>query len=386
MKSCSLWRYILRHVRRAAARSVLAVLLAALLAGTVGELGVLRRHYAALVDAVEVDVRFFGGLSHSKAKALEKTGYLRDPVYQANYTDAAVEIYYPVTVIFTNRPDSVYREPITWLEGWDDLSGRTASGKYCLMPAPFMEQQGFQLGDEVRINELECIQHLVESGQIPVPKDHAEMLALRDTKRPKYTVIGRIETEDTQMIVVVPPESFQYYHFFGTVLVLDSADYKLCSYYQAEEFREYVRKELLSLREPPDFRMDTSDADRLYRNYRLIETLFPLTVAAALILGTVLPGLMILQEQKEAAVLRALGWSKKLTVRRLTLEQAALCLAGLVLALLALFAVNGSGFLGVIAVPLAYAAAHFALCVAASAAVSASILRKSPMRLLQVKE
>ena len=94
----------------------------------------------------------------------------------------------------------------------------------------------------------------------------------------------------------------------------------------------------------------------------------------------------ILQEQKEAAVLRALGWSKKLTIRRLTLEQAALCLMGLLLAVIALFAVNGTGFLGVILVPILYVITHFALCVGASAAISASILQKSPMRLLQVKE
>jgi ABC-type lipoprotein release transport system permease subunit len=141
-----------------------------------------------------------------------------------------------------------------------------------------------------------------------------------------------------------------------------------------------------TVKKPPVFTMDTSDADRIYRVYRLIETLYPLTVAAALILGTLLPVLMILQEQKEAAILRALGWSKKLTLRRLTLEQAVLCLAGLTLAIIALFAVNGLGFLGVILVPILYVIAHFTLCVAASAAISASILQKSPMRLLQVKE
>ena len=61
-------------------------------------------------------------------------------------------------------------------------------------------------------------------------------------------------------------------------------------------------------------------------------------------------------------------------------------MAGLALAVAALFAVNGAGFLGVILVPILYIVAHFALCVGASAAISASILRQSPMRLLQVKE
>jgi hypothetical protein len=59
---------------------------------------------------------------------------------------------------------------------------------------------------------------------------------------------------------------------------------------------------------------------------------------------------------------------------------------GLILAILALFAVNGLGFLGALLVPILYIVAHFVLCVGASAAISASILHKSPMRLLQVKE
>ena len=94
----------------------------------------------------------------------------------------------------------------------------------------------------------------------------------------------------------------------------------------------------------------------------------------------------ILQEQKEAAILRALGWSKKLTRRRFTLEQAILCLAGLVLACAVLLAVNGAALLQLGIAPLIYLPAHLALCAAASAAVTAAILRRSPMSLLQAKE
>ena len=170
------------------------------------------------------------------------------------------------------------------------------------------------------------------------------------------------------------------------MLYLDSATFTLNDYHDADRVRQMAAEIQYTVKKPPVFSMDTADADRIYRVYRLIETLYPLTVAAALILGTLLPVLMILQEQKEAALLRALGWSKKLTIRRLTLEQAVLCRAGLLLAVAALFAVNGLGFLGVILVPLLYVIAHFALCVGASAAISASILQKSPMRLLQAKE
>ncbi len=385
MKNSLTRRFVLRHARRAWTKSLLAVLLAALLAGTVGQFCVLRARYAALVDAVEVDVRFFNGLSYSKAKILEKSGYVRDPSYLKSF-DAASGYHAMITLVFTNRLDNLYSEPVTWLEGWDEERAMEASGKYCLLPAPFMAEEGVDLGDEFRINERDLASHIVDTGQ-PAPGTPEEAMVLRDARRPKYTVIGRIETEDSQWLAVAPAASFQFYaSYLAAELYFDSATYKLCSYYEAEEFREFAKELLLSTKNPPMFSMDTSEADRIYRIYRLIETLYPITVAAALLLGTLLPVLMILQEQQEAAILRALGWSKKLTIRRLTLEQAVLCLAGLLLAVAALFAVNGLGFLGVILVPLLYVIAHFALCVGASAAISASILQKSPMRLLQAKE
>ncbi len=377
-------RYVFRHIRRSWAKTVLALLLAALLAGAVGHLTVLRARYAELVDLIEVDVHYFNGLSMTKARTLEKSGYLHDPVYQKFYRDAELE-FQPATVCFTNRVDSIFQEPVTWLESWDEEKGMSAVDKVCILPATLMDSMGIQLGDEVRINEGNCIGILMEGFHV-YPKTWEEQLALRDAHRNFYKVIGRVETEENYNLICAPAAAFQYYSFFGIVLYLDHASYKLNSYYEADAFRHYSNQLLLTALDPPTFRMDTSDADRIYRAYRLIENIYPLMFGAALILGTVLPVLMILQEQKEAAVLRALGWSKKLTVRRLTLEQAALCLAGLALALLTLFVVNGSGFLGVILVPLVYVAAHFALCVVACAAISTSILQKSPMRLLQVKE
>jgi ABC-type lipoprotein release transport system permease subunit len=377
-------RYVLRSIRRSRLRTGLALLLAALLAGAVGHLTVLRTRYGELVDLIEVDVHYFNGLSMTKARTLEKSGYLHNPVYQKFYRDAELE-FETTTVCFTNRLDSVFQEPVTWLEGWDEETGMSATGMVCIIPAPIMDSMGIALGDSVRINEANCIAWLMEGYKV-LPKTWDEQVALRDAHRNFYTVIGRVETEENYHVIYAPVTAFQSYSCFGIVLYLDSASFKLDNYDEANQFKHYSDQLLLTALDPPAFQMDTSDADRIYRTYRLIENIYPLMIGAALILGTVLPGLMVLQEQKEAAVLRALGWSKKLTIRRLTLEQITLCLAGLVLAVIALFAVNGSGFLGVIVVPLLYIVAHFALCVAASTAISASILQKSPMRLLQTKE
>ena len=377
-------RYVFRHIRRARVKTALTLLLAALLVGAVGELTVLRSRYAAALDNVEVTARFYNGLSDTKAKQTLADGYVRDPKLQHVNDEAELE-FTKASIWFLNRFDAFISDPITWLDGWDEESASAAFARVCVLPAPVMEEMGISLGDEVRINELGCID-ILQQAYKQFWLSEEEKVALRDEYRSFYRVIGRVETELDQRIIYAPAESYFFYPCFGYVLYYDLAEFTLNDYRQADEFRRYAENICAISVKSPVFEMDTSDADRIYRVYRLIETLYPLTVAAALILGTLLPVLMILQEQKEAAILRALGWSKKLTIRRLTLEQAVLCLVGLVLAIIALFAVNGLGFLGVILVPLLYVAAHFALCVGASAAISMSILQKSPMRLLQVRE
>ena len=380
-------RYVFRHIRRAGAKTLLALLLAALLVGAVGQLTVMRSHYAELAATVQVDACFYDGLTYNKAKTLMKSGLLHDPVCRKLYQDTEAELEFsPAQVVFTNRLELETNAPISWLEGWDAERANNACEMICILPAPVMDQLGVELGDKVRVDEAGCFGHLINGHPEAVVKTWEDMVALRDRYRNFYTVVGRVETENADYVVYAPAEAFQYYSCLGYVLYLESAVFALNDYHDADRVRQMAAEIQYTVKKPPVFSMDTSDADRIYRVYRLIETLYPLTVAASLILGTLLPVLMILQEQKEAAVLRALGWSKKLTLKRLTLEQAVLCLMGLALALLALFAVNGLGFLGVILVPILYVIAHFTLCVAASAAISASILQKSPMRLLQVKE
>ena len=381
-------RYVFRHARRAGLKTVLTLLLAALLVGAVGELTVLRSQYGEMLDHVKVEACFYDGLTLSRAEKLMESGLFSNPRYLKSYNSdmerGELELM-PSDVVFTNQLDNVISDPVTWLEGWDEESAMKERGKVCILPASIMEKMGIVLGDEVRINEIACID-LLEKGYDFYPTTYEGKVALRDKYRSFYTVIGRVETSKEAFIIYAPATAFSTYFFYGTTLYLDSATFTLNDYRDADKVRQLAAEIQYTAKKPPVFSMDTADADRIYRVYRLIETLYPLTVAAALILGTLLPVLMILQEQKEAAILRALGWSKKLTIRRLTMEQAALCLAGLILAVVALFAVNGTGFLGVIVVPLLYVIAHFALCVAVSAAISASILQKSPMRLLQTKE
>ena len=389
-------RYVTRHARRSFAGTLLALLLAAFLVGTVGQMARLRTHYAELLSSVEVDVHIFNGPTYEKAKALEASGYLRDPIYLKSFDEVNAEIYTPITLVFTNRIDALFPESITWLEGWDEEGVMSTAGKYCLMPAPFMESMGFQLGDAVRVNEKDCLYNLLSTGQYPLPKSNEDEFALRDAHRPKLTIVGRIETTNTQNMVVLNPESFRYLNFLGYTLKLDSAAYKLCSYYDAEEFRDYASKMLLSKKgatvygtdttSAPVFRMDTTDADRINRSHQLLNAMFPISVAAALILGTLLPILMVLQSRQEVAVFRALGWPKGAVTLRYVLEQGLLCLVGILIAFVVLPAINGGDLSVLRPVLLIYALVHLLAAMAGIAFASRLTLAKSPMALLQAKE
>ena len=163
-------RYVARHARRSFAGTLLALLLAAFLVGTVGQMAQLRARYGDLVANMVVDVRFYNDFDYEKAKLLEASGYVRDPVYMKTYDDALAEVNTQINAVFTNHIEELYMEPVTWLEGWDKESFIATAGKYCLMPAPMMDEMGFQVGDKMLVCESTCLDKLLESGRYPSPR------------------------------------------------------------------------------------------------------------------------------------------------------------------------------------------------------------------------
>jgi hypothetical protein len=174
-------RYVLRHIRRAGLKTVLALLLAALLVGAVGQLTVMRSRYREMMDSVRIEARFFDGLSLGKAESLMKSGCFRELEYRKVFTDNEAEIdFTSASVAFSNRLDSLVSDPITWLEGWDMAAFDAACEKICILPAPLMEEMGLRPGDTVRINEAGCIGYLVQGHPEAIVNTWEEMVALRD--------------------------------------------------------------------------------------------------------------------------------------------------------------------------------------------------------------
>ena len=381
-------RYLRRVLSRSLGRSLLSLLLAALLAFAFGVLTVLRGIYGELYKNVEVKA-VFSGISYTRAQKIADSGYVRDPYYEYAAQGVMVEMDDTRfnTVFFVNRLDELVKDPITWAAGWDAQSFAEARKGVCVINAKYAEELGVGLGDRLRINERNWLANISMDGS---PFEKGETLQeLRDRRRPFGTIVGLVRSDREDYLIFVPAGSGNFsclYTEKSSYLCLDIARYSLADYHRAAEFTEYVKGELDKEKNAVQFNVDTSYADRIYRMHRLLETLYPLTIAAALLLGGVLPGLTVLHASKELSILRALGTKSGKCVSIYTLAQVLCALVGLVLGLVLVILIQKPE-LGAVWKPFGvYLAAHLAACAIGSGVFAWLCARKHVLAQLQAKE
>ncbi len=377
-------RFLRRLLGRNLGRSCLSLLLAALLAFAFGLVTVLRGIYAEAFRNVEVKPIITGGLSYDRAVKIAESGYVRDPFYQFTTTDGQIEME-DAAIILTNRLECFTDAPVDWLEGWDRETAMNAEEKVLVLHASHAEKLGVKLGDRVRVNEAAWWLVLTGYGLNPLKPGETPM-ERRDSRRPFFRVVGIIQSDEISYTAYIPAAARYTVQFLAPKLELDIAEYTLVDYRQAAEFTDYVRGQLDRNKSAVKFIMDTSYADRIYKIHRLIESLYPLAIAAALLLGGVLPGLIVLHGSKEISILRALGVQAKDCVILYTLSQVLCALAGLVLGA-AMVLVILRPELSAVVVPFAlYVAAHLAACGLGSGVFAWLCARKRVLEQLQAKE
>ena len=377
-------RYLRRVLGRNLGRSLLSLLLAALLAFAFGVLTVLRGIYGELYQHVEVYADFTGGMSYTRAVKISESGYVRDPFYEYVALDAMIEME-TSTAILTNRLDKRVTEPVEWLEGWDEQKAMSSDEKVLVMYSSHAEEFGVSLGDMVRVNEVDWWNGVTALGLDPLKPGETD-LERRDARRPFFQVVGMIQTQADNKTVFIPMEARYRVLFLVPKMELDLVEYTLVDYHQAAEFTDYVKGELDKEQNAVQFKMDTSYADRIYRIHQLIETLYPLTIAAALLLGGVLPGLTVLHGSKEISVLRALGAKIRKCVSIYTLAQVFCALVGLLLGMGLVILIQKPELAAVWKPFGIYLGAHLAACALGSGIFAWLCARKHVLSQLQAKE
>ena len=375
-------RYLRRILVRNFGRSLLGILLAVFLAFAFGLLTVLRGIYGELYQHVEVKP-VVTGISYERAQKIERSGLVRDPYYETRSQDSQIQME-DAPVYLVNRLDRLVHDPVEWADGWDAEAFGSTQRLVCVMYAPYAESLGVGLGDRVRVNEKAWIANLSMNGNPFEPGETVE--ELRDRRRPFFTVVGLIQSDTADRTVFAPVGTNINLSCLFPVFLLDIAEYTLTDYHRSAELTAVVKEAMDGGKGNARFHMDTSNADRIYKIHRLIETLYPLTIVAALFLGGVLPGLTVLHASREISVLRALGARAAKCVGIYTMVQVMCALAGLIVGLTLVLLIQRPVFAVVVRSFGVYLAAHLTTCAIGSGFFSWLCARKHVLAQLQAKE
>ncbi len=394
-------RYIRRHMRRSVGKSLLAVILAALLFAAVGQFILMKQSYTDLCENTEITASFAGGVPLSVVPSLEKTGYVTDPYYVA---EAEVGMTLSLqSIIITNNIERFTGETveIAYADGYDAAS-LTTLGAVVFVGQTLMDIYGLEIGDTVTLivgYSIGAVQEYITNYRANHPdnteSDEELLTRLQDkiqaaafVQMQKFTIAGAVSTPSGEYNrTLFTPGNNDPTGVLNKSTRLEVAQFKLADFHYAAELHAYGDKVVGgNTGSRVSFVMDTSKLEGPAKTLRLLETLYPIAVAAALIIGGFLCCLVILQSSKEAAILRILGTTKRKTRAILSIEQILLSVIGLIVGAVAVAIYKGAALVGAINQLLLFAGLYFVVIVVA-AIVSASLAtRRNVLELLQTKE
>jgi hypothetical protein len=394
-------RYLWRHIRRSTGKSALAILLAALLFSTVGHFKLLAQSYLNVFVNTVVTARFSGGLQLIAARQIANSSYIADTYYESSKT---VDINFLETELAITNDIARYTGEsvdITYSDGYD-TSCMDFPGEIIIVGNALVEIFGFKLGDTVFVTRqglLDDLRHAYIAkyrGEHPgdavtdseiLALYNEQIMAIANREAHICTVAGIVSTLSGKYDTMAFTPGSGEVSWIGTQAKLDMAEFTLADNLRAEEFREYCsRVNGGGATDSIVFSMDTSKLENPKNMLNLIETLYPVTIAMALLIGGVLCCLIILQLSKEAAIMRMLGMTRKKTCGILALEQTMLVIAGLILGIVGLLLYKGPELSLISGQLKLFASLYFAVMSVSAIICSVLATRRSVLEHLQTKE
>jgi len=391
--------YSTRHIRRTLIKSMLSITLTMLLFVAVGEYTTIRETYRSIYEGIEIKAFFTNGLSLRSAIQIRDSGYVSHPYCE--YTFNGECDFTPALIIMTSDIEHFYESQVEveYLGGFDPATLheiRAQENMVCILESGLMHSLGLRLGDEVWINETGLLDRLTNlyiegvEGAEHITEQWRKLYEVLDSHSAFYTIVGRAESGMEPSSVYIPVSS-GLSPVIGNSLTLNLVEYTLNDHLMADEFRAFTSSILY--RTPrgvgtivPAMIMDTSEADNLYRTISLLDTLYPIAVAAAIVLSGVLPGFIVIQMAREAAIMRVLGTSKKRVRTILVIEQLFLSLIGILVAFILVYTTNGGLIANYAWIIATLCSLQLLACFVSAVSCSVLITRRNTLELLQVKE
>ncbi len=369
--------YIWCHMRRAVGKTAVSLVLAAVLAAGIGTLALAKiayqdAYYELGVKGTASDFTFLC------AKELETSSLVKDFYCYGNFgvhIEGTHECT-PMTAtsdLTRNMGDDC---TVEYGEGYD-LSSFEGTAQFCLVGEELAKKLGISPGDEIGL-----LSDLLYS----ILEDDPEATFTYKT----YRVIGVVKSEDENV------KSGIFTGIQSDLTTLFSMDFSMnhCEFTLADNDRLEELYDLMDKLKGKSadyaveisYHIDAGGLSNIERIRGLLEALFPIAVAAAVLIGVFGPLLIILQSAQEAAYMRILGVTKKRARCMLVFEQLALCVAGIILVAAGMLWYNPDLF-GRSAETLSSCfALYFLGSVLGAVAASVQVTRHRVLELLQVKE
>jgi len=397
------FRYVLRHIRRTVGKAILFILIAVLLINLLGQLLIMRNSYLEIFNGTEITSSYAGLLNLSYVDKLQQSGYVKD-LYYCGKTDLMIDFLPKQGAIVCSdvymyaKENGVAEPQITYLEGYGDTSTHRLSD-VILMGEDYMKEYGYELGDTVEVMAYDTYQHMVtwaiinfetlkSNGETytndEILEIEGEELYRRFRKYhvKEFVIIGSVSNEDASLNkIAFLPGNLSDSKDFGRLVIVPSVTATLADNWKADEYRAFG-EELAGANGTGEvaFVMDTSKLDNVRNNIELMNTLYPIMIAAVMVIGAFLCSMLIVQNSKDIAIMRVLGTSKRRVRAIMVLEHIILCIIGVMLAAVILVV------RGVFSQMLWVTVLYVVVILAASYVASVLASRKNVLELLQTKE
>lgn len=369
--------YIWRHMRRATGKTAMSIVLAAVLVAGIGTLALAELTYQ---DAFyELGVRGTASdFTFLSAKELSTSSLVKDFYCYDNFGVHIEGTHENVPMTVTSNLTRNMGDNCTadYLEGYD-LSSFDGTAQICLVGEELAKKLGISPGDEIGIMSDLLYSLLEEDPEVSVTYKTYRVIgvAKSDDANIKNGIFTGIRNDLTTL--------------FSMDFAVDYCEFTLADNDRLEELNTLMEK-LKGVSAPyaveVTYHIDSDGLANIERIRGLLESLFPIAVAAAVLVGVFGPLLIILQSAQEAAYMRILGVTKKRARCMLVFEQLALCVAGIILVAAGMLWYNPELFERSAETLGSCFALYFLGSVCGAASASVQVTRHSVLELLQVKE
>lgn len=377
--------YILRHMRRGIGKTAVSLILTIVLAAGVGMFVLARLTYQDAYREVDVKGRALD-FSSSCIEELANSELMEDFYCYNNFSvrPNGLELYTPMT--FTNNFDRYLPDGynINFAEGYD-VSVFEGTGPVCLLDQAIADKLNVDAGDTITLLSDNLYSALEQQYK------NADELAQKVSERTMaYTVAGIVESADvnTSASIFAAANSASE-SIYGQPYPFGYSEFTLADNEKVDELNallEDQKKAGKKYAPTASFHVDSKPLENIKRVRDLLESLFPIAVAAAALIGLFGPGLIIMQSAQEAAFLRILGTTKKRARCMLILEQIVLYLSGIALVAGALALFRPQLFARSTETLTTCFALYLLACICGTCAATIQITRHKILELLQVKE